>query len=138
MFGMEVSPTLLKTEPFKITGILYGPIDIYHPSTYQINEQNILFGFGVNLWNLANIYIGQKVTVEGIKKTYDSGDIWWTAESIIQVEPGEIVPGVEWTTGILPKETETQLTTQTAGLPTWSIFLLLGIAVFTFFGKKKG
>ncbi len=121
MFGQ--ASNLISTTLFEITGII--SLDPTHQSSYLIDGIPIyVTKIGGDPANLTvNKYIGQRVTVKGHIDTFS--DIY--GDGGIK-ESGRIEDEVI---------AEDKLISLTAGFPAWSIFLLLGIALFMFKGKKK-
>lgn len=82
-------------------------------------------------------FVGQLVTLSGEYINLESLGTVFNVEKIV-LQPGQILPEPKETISILPStgvEQETEITQ--AGLPSWSILLLLGAAIFMFFGKKR-
>jgi len=121
MFGQ--ASNLIYGIPFEITGTI--SIDPTGQSSYLIDGIPIyVTNIGGDPANLTvNKYIGQRVTVKGYIDTFI--DIYGNGG---KKESGRIEDEVI---------AEDKSIALTAGFPTWSIFLLLGVALFMFLGKKK-
>ena len=119
MFGQ--ASNLVSSTPFEITGIISS--DPTNQSSYLIDGIPIsVTKIGGDPANLTvNKYMGQRVTVKGHIDTFI--DIY--GDGSVK-ESGRIE-------GTVVAE-ETPLT---AGFPTWMIILLVGVALFMFFGKGK-